>query len=147
MKMIYVSIAVIILMLTGCTSFQKVQQATDMRNAQMAAVQQELNDPNAVVLPIKTSGAKVVDLKVAVEAVMLGTSHKEDVERVLGKTKILSFDSKYEVWVYQYIKPEVKERPPLDITKDAKQKPNTVQLSELKILFNPAGIATKLSAQ
>ena len=67
-------------------------------------------------------------------AMVIGKSSKADVEAALGKAIVVSFDSGYEVWVYQ-------ERSAAAgsglFGQPAKERP------ELVLLFEPAGILKK----
>ncbi|WP_395011482.1 hypothetical protein [Undibacterium sp.] len=76
--------------------------------------------------------------------VMLGQSTKADVEKGLGKTKSIHFDSDFEIWIYRYQGTmgagKSCDGPSLLSTLSASPGTN---LCELIILFNPAGVATK----
>lgn len=76
--------------------------------------------------------------------VMLGQSTKADVEKGLGKTKSIHFDSDFEIWIYRYQGTmgagKSCDGPSLLSILSASPDSN---LCELIILFNPAGIATK----
>ena len=62
------------------------------------------------------------------DAITIGKSTKSDVIAALGKTTVVSFDSGFEVWVYQFTGPE--KRAPGD-------------KNEFVILFAPSGVVTK----
>jgi hypothetical protein len=66
------------------------------------------------------------------DAITIGKSTRSDVIAALGKTAVISFDSGFEVWVYQ-------------VTPDAPsalnwRKPGT---AEFVVLFAPSGVVTK----
>ena len=77
-------------------------------------------------------------------SVILGQSTKADVEKGLGKTKSIHFDSDFEIWIYRYQGTmgagKSCDGPSLLSTLSASPGTN---LCELIILFNPAGVATK----
>ena len=59
-------------------------------------------------------------------AVTIGKSTKADVMAALGKTTVVSFDSGFEVWVYQ-----IKDEPPV------------AGKTEFVVLFAPSGVVAK----
>jgi hypothetical protein len=70
--------------------------------------------------------------RAAAGTVSLGKSTKADVRAALGEAVVIPFDSGYEVWVYREKareKPQDKEAPPA---------------TELVLLFDPSGVATKM---
>jgi hypothetical protein len=76
-------------------------------------------------------------------AITVGQSTKADVLAALGKTTAVSFDSGFEVWVYQFksdvaAKQGVAER--FGFAGSDKEKPG---ITEFVILFAPSGVVTK----
>lgn len=65
----------------------------------------------------------------AKDAITIGKSTKTDVIAALGKTTVISFDSGFEVWVYQF-------------TGDTPAK-GTLGKAEFVVLFAPSGVVTK----
>lgn len=65
----------------------------------------------------------------AMEMIVIGKSSKADVFTSLGKATVISFDSGYEVWVYRWSSVSDKA---------------TRAASELVVLFDPSGLATKV---
>jgi len=63
----------------------------------------------------------------AMNMVVLGKSTKADVVAALGRAIVISFDSGYEVWVYRWRGSDTTTR----------------AATELVVLFDPAGLATK----
>ena len=76
--------------------------------------------------------------------VMLGQSTKADVEKGLGKTKSIHFDSDFEIWIYRYqgTMGVGKSCDGPSLLSILSASPDT-NFCELIILFNPAGVATK----
>jgi hypothetical protein len=76
--------------------------------------------------------------------VILGQSTKTDVEKGLGKTKSIHFDSNFEIWIYRYqgTMGVAKSCDGPSLFSILSASPDT-NFCELIILFNPAGIATK----
>lgn len=64
----------------------------------------------------------------AMEMIVIGKSSKADVSCALGRATVISFDSGYEVWVYRW----------------AAADRTTRAASELVVLFEPSGLATKV---
>src|SRR5205085_12056154 len=64
----------------------------------------------------------------AMDTIAIGRSTKADVASALGKAIVIAFDSGYEVWVYRW--------PGADRT--------TRAATELVVLFDPSGLATKV---
>ena len=141
MKLIYLLIP---LAFTGCTTISQIKMAGDLRRAQQTELEQGLNVSNTTVVPIKSVGAKLIQLDQAVQSVVLGISDRVEVAKRLGKTKVLRFDSNYEVWIYQFASPEATRVLRNENHKQTTQEHKMLDLRELRILFNPAGIAIKL---
>ena len=76
--------------------------------------------------PTRTSNATPIAPRGAKDGVIAGKSTKADVLAAFGKTTVVSFDSGFEVWVYQ-------------ITSDTPDTGN----AEFVLLFAPSGIVTK----
>jgi hypothetical protein len=64
----------------------------------------------------------------AMGMITTGKSTKADVSSALGKAIVIPFDSGYEVWVYRWPGPDKTTR----------------AATELVVLFEPSGLATKL---
>ena len=64
----------------------------------------------------------------AMDTIAIGKSTKADVFSALGKAIVISFDSGYEVWVYRWVGPDRTTR----------------GATELVVLFEPSGLATKV---
>jgi len=76
---------------------------------------------------VHTPTGQPIAPQAALDAISLGKSTKADVVAALGQAISMPFDSGYEVWVYRW--------PGADKTPRA--------ATELVVLFNPAGVATK----
>jgi hypothetical protein len=74
-----------------------------------------------------TPTGQSVTPQAALDTIALGKSTKADLLAALGQAIAIPFDSGYEVWVYRW--------PGADKTPRA--------ATELVVLFNPAGVATK----
>ena len=75
--------------------------------------------PSAVVTSPRKNTVSPDRLK---DAVTIGKSTKADVRAALGETLVISFDTGYEIWVYQL---------------------GEKRTGEFVILFNPGGLVTK----
>jgi hypothetical protein len=64
-----------------------------------------------------------------VEKIVIGKSSKADVSSALGTATVISFDNGYEVWVYSW---------------GAAADRTTRAASELVVLFEPSGLASKV---
>ncbi len=93
---------------------------------------------------VSQSPFKQVSDKQLQGAIALGQSTKADIEKNLGKTKSIHFDSDFEIWIYRYQgRTEAGQScggPSL--MSMLTSSPDT-SFCELIILFNPAGVATK----
>jgi hypothetical protein len=76
----------------------------------------------------RTPAGQPVAPRSAMDAIAVGKSSKADVAAALGKAIVVPFDSGYEVWVYRW--------PGADRS--------TRAATELVVLFDPNGLATKL---
>ncbi|CAN5658225.1 hypothetical protein BH09PSE5_BH09PSE5_28540 [soil metagenome] len=76
----------------------------------------------------RTPTGEAVDLQTAASMIAPGSSPKADITAALGPAIIIPFDTGYEVWVYRW--------PGADATRRT--------ATELVILFNPSGLATKV---
>lgn len=66
--------------------------------------------------------------KAAMDMIATGKSAKADVSAALGRAIVIPFDSGYEVWVYRW----------------ADSDKTTRSATELVVLFEPSGLATKV---
>jgi hypothetical protein len=97
------------------------------------------SDTTATATPIR---ATTISASNARDAITIGKSTKTDVMAALGKTTVISFDSGFEVWVYQ-------------VASDTTAKPGWAEFfgragsnkapgkTEFVILFAPSGVVTK----
>jgi len=79
----------------------------------------------------------------AKDAITIGKSTKADVIAALGKTTVISFDSGFEVWVYQ-----IKGATPAKLSwweriEHAGSEKGTLGKTEFVVLFAPSGVVTK----
>ena len=77
---------------------------------------------------LRTPTAPPLAPQAAMDMIAPGKSTKADVSATLGNAIVISFDSGYEVWVYRW--------PGADKT--------TRAATELVVLFEPSGLATKV---
>jgi outer membrane protein assembly factor BamE (lipoprotein component of BamABCDE complex) len=87
--------------------------------------------------------ANTISAHDARDAVTIGKSTKADVIAALGKTTVISFDSGFEVWVYQ-----IKNDTPAKVSwweRIGRADPNkeTLGKTEFVVLFAPSGVVTK----
>jgi outer membrane protein assembly factor BamE (lipoprotein component of BamABCDE complex) len=87
--------------------------------------------------------ANTISAHNAKDAITIGKSTKADVIAALGKTTVISFDSGYEVWVYQ-----IKSDAPAKVgwwerIEHAGSKEGTLSKTEFVVLFAPSGVVTK----
>jgi hypothetical protein len=104
--------------------------------------------PGAPPFASGTTAAKVIPTSDAIVAITIGKSTKADVIALLGKTTVVSFDSGYEVWVYQIIGERVigqrsaraswVERLLQSGSEDA-----ALAKTEFVVLFAPSGVVAK----
>ena len=93
------------------------------------------------------SGTRTVSGRDLRDAIAIGRSTKADLIAALGKTTVISFDSGFEVWVYQYSGDNL----PGETAADAKSAernragsdPGTAAGGEFVVLFAPSGVVTK----
>ena len=92
---------------------------------------------------VTTDTAATIAAANARDAITIGKSTKTDVLAALGKTTAISFDSGFEVWVYQ-IKDDAPARSNLveRILHRGSEKA-TRGKSEFVVLFAPSGVVTK----
>jgi hypothetical protein len=76
---------------------------------------------------VRTPTGQSLAPKDAMDVIAIGKSTKADIAVALGKAIVIPFDSGYEVWVYRW--------PGSDKT--------TRAATELVVLFDPSGLATK----
>ena len=86
---------------------------------------------------------KDIDQEGATRVLQRGVSTKADVVRTFGNAKINKFDSGYEVWTYRYTEVTPKMQSLIPIV-GAVAGGSNKHTRELVILFNPAGVVTKL---
>lgn len=84
--------------------------------------------------------ASIISADNARDAITVGKSTKADVIAVLGKTTVISFDSGFEVWVYQ-----IKGDTPAKVSwwERADSEKRARGKSEFVVLFAPSGVVTK----
>jgi hypothetical protein len=97
--------------------------------------------PTAAVTPTR---AKVIVTAQIKDAVAIGKSTKADVIASLGETRVISFDTGYEVWVYRLANdtPLDTAAPPR-IARSASEKAWPQTAAEFVILFGPSGLVAK----
>ena len=105
--------------------------------------------PGASPVTTGTAAANTISARIARDAITIGKSTKADVIAAFGKTTVVSFDSGFEVWVYQVIgesvigetaaKPSWVER----ILHAGSETGITRGKTEFVILFAPSGVVTK----
>jgi hypothetical protein len=79
----------------------------------------------------------------AKDAITIGKSTKTDVIAALGNTTVISFDSGFEVWVYQ-VAGDTPAKPSWGgLFGHADSKMETLGKTEFVILFAPSGVVTK----
>jgi hypothetical protein len=78
--------------------------------------------------PVRTATGQSLSPQAAVEKIVIGKSSKADVCSALGTATVISFESGYEVWVYRW----------------AAADRTTRAASELVVLFEPSGLASKV---
>ena len=77
---------------------------------------------------VRTPTGQSLAPQAAMEMITIGRSTQADVSAALGKAIVIRFDSGYEVWVYRW----------------AGADRTTRAATELVILFEPSGLATKV---
>jgi hypothetical protein len=90
-----------------------------------------------------TAMANTISAHNAKDAITIGKSTKADVIAALGKTTVISFDSGFEVWLYQVagdtpVKPRWWE-----LFGHAGSEKRTLGKAEFVVLFAPSGVVTK----
>lgn len=105
--------------------------------------------PGASPVTTGTAAANTISARNARDAITIGKSTKADVIAALGKTTVVSFDSGFEVWVYQIIgegvtgetaaKASWLER----ILHAGSEKGITRGKTEFVVLFAPSGVVAK----
>jgi hypothetical protein len=96
-----------------------------------------------------TTAANTIPAHNATDAVTIGKSTKADVIAALGKTAVVSFDSGFEVWVYQIIDDKVTGETAAKaswlarILHAGSEKEMTHGKSEFVVLFAPSGVVAK----
>jgi hypothetical protein len=87
--------------------------------------------------------ANIISAHEAKDAITLGKSTKADVIAALGKTVVISFDSGFEVWVYQYTGDTAAKENGIDRIEQAGSGNGTRGKTEFVVLFAPSGVVTK----
>lgn len=106
-------------------------------------------NPGASPVRAGTDAANTVAARKATDAVAVGRSTKAEVIAALGKTTVVSFDSGYEVWVYQIIGDRVTEETAARaswverILHASSEQETSRGRTEFVILFDPSGTVTK----
>ena len=77
------------------------------------------------------------------KAVAVGRSTKADILAALGRTTTVSFDSGFEVWVYQVRNEASAAEGLVERIKQVGSKEAAPGASEFVVLFNPAGVVAK----
>ena len=77
---------------------------------------------------VRTPTGESLAPQAAMDMIAIGKSTKADVSSALGKAIVIPFDSGYEVWVYRW----------------AGSDRTTRAATELVVLFEPSGLATKV---
>jgi hypothetical protein len=75
----------------------------------------------------RAPGGQALTPQAAMDRVVVGKSSKADVSHALGQAITIAFDSGYQVWVYRW----------------AGSDPTTRAATELVLLFDPSGLASK----
>jgi hypothetical protein len=79
----------------------------------------------------------------AVDAIAIGKSTKSDVVAALGKTRTISFDSGFEVWVYRVVDGTSAIPGLVGLFRRADSDRRALDRAEFVILFAPSGIVAK----
>ena len=77
---------------------------------------------------VRTPTGQSLAPQAAMDMIAIGTSTKADVSGALGEAIVIAFDSGHEVWVYRW----------------AGTERTTRAATELVVLFDPSGVATKV---
>jgi hypothetical protein len=93
--------------------------------------------------PGANDAAGIVSARNASDAITVGKSTRSEVIAALGKATVISFDSGFEVWVYQYqgdasSRDRGMERNGVAVAENGMRGP-----AEFVILFTPSGVVTK----
>ena len=99
--------------------------------------------PGAPSATTAAAAANAISARDARDAFAIGKSTKADVIAALGKTTVISFDSGFEVWVYQ-----IKGDTPAKVSwweriEHAGSEKGTLGKTEFVVLFAPSGVVTK----
>ena len=94
--------------------------------------------PTVVVTPQRAKNMPSDRVK---DAVAIGKSTKTDVIAALGETRVISFDTGYEVWVYRLANYTPANPAPAQRIASEKAWPRTP--AEFVILFAPSGLVAK----
>ncbi|MGZ5174826.1 MAG: hypothetical protein ACXWIS_11600 [Burkholderiales bacterium] len=97
--------------------------------------------PTAAVTPMR---AKVIATARTKDAVAIGKSTKADVIASLGETRVISFDTGYEVWVYRLANDTPANAAAAQrIARTGSEKAWPRTPAEFVILFGPSGLVAK----
>ncbi len=88
-------------------------------------------------------GTKTISAHDAKDAIAIGKSTKAVVMAALGKTTVISFDSGFEVWVYQVKGGTPAKASGVDRIEHAGSEKGTLGKTEFVVLFAPSGVVTK----
>ncbi len=91
----------------------------------------------------RASSVTTISAHNARDAIVIGTSTKADVIAALGKTEVISFDSGFEVWVYQYEGETPAKLSGVARIEHAGSGNGAPGRTEFVILFAPSGVVTK----
>ena len=104
--------------------------------------------PGASPVTTATAAASTISADNARDAITIGKSTKADVLAALGKTTVVSFDSGFEVWVYQIIGERVTGETAaraswVERILHAGSDKGTRGKTEFVVLFGPSGVVAK----
>lgn len=104
--------------------------------------------PGALPVASGTAAANIIPASNPSDAITIGKSTKADVIAALGKTTVVSFDSGYEVWVYQIIGERITGQRSAKVSWIERllhggSEIGTLAKTEFVILFAPSGVVAK----
>jgi hypothetical protein len=105
--------------------------------------------PGALPVASGTAAANIIPASNPSDAITIGKSTKADVAAAFGTTTVVSFDSGYEVWVYQIIGERITEQRSAKASWVERflhggSEIGTRAKTEFVILFDPSGVVTKI---
>jgi hypothetical protein len=77
------------------------------------------------------------------ESIALGKSTRADVQAALGRPKLVRFETGFEVWAYR-IEDPAKVKAAVEKARSTREPEDPVPETEIVVLFDPSGTATKL---